>query len=113
MDKNNGTTIKTEHAHIRQSIADILQTPIGSRIQRRNYGSILPLLIDRPISHGLALQIAAASIVALQKWEPRIEVSHFNVRFDQIEKTKITADIEAAERRNNNQITFEQMPLML
>lgn len=29
-------------AHIRQSIADILTTRIGSRVMRREYGSQLP-----------------------------------------------------------------------
>ena len=113
MDKANGKKITDEAAHIRQSIADILQTPIGSRIQRRDYGSILPLLIDRPISHGLALQIASASIVALQKWEPRVEISRFQVRFDTAEKYRINADIEATQRTNQTQLTFEQMPLIL
>lgn len=113
MNKIDGTTLKNEQAHIRQSVADILQTPIGSRIQRRDYGSILPMLIDRPISHALALQIAAASIVALQKWEPRIEISGFKVRFSPDAKYQIIADVEASERKNQTQITFEQMPLML
>ncbi|TCV87257.1 hypothetical protein EDC16_105176 [Testudinibacter aquarius] len=102
-----------ETAHIRQSIADILQTPVGSRIQRRDYGSILPLLIDRPISHGLALQIASASIVALQKWEHRVEISGFKVRFSADEKHHITADIDATQHTNQTKLTFEQMPLVL
>ena len=28
--------------HLRQSIADILTTPLGTRLQRRTYGSLLP-----------------------------------------------------------------------
>ncbi|MCV6588938.1 MAG: hypothetical protein OIF57_07920 [Marinobacterium sp.] len=35
-------------AHIRQSITNILTTPIGTRVMRRDYGSVLPDLIDRP-----------------------------------------------------------------
>ena len=36
--------------HIRQSIAEILTTPIGSRLMRRRYGSEVPELIDQPLN---------------------------------------------------------------
>ena len=32
--------------HLRQSIADILSTPIGTRVGRREYGSLLAELVD-------------------------------------------------------------------
>ena len=35
-------------AHLSQSIADILTTPIGTRVMRRDYGSELPFLLDQP-----------------------------------------------------------------
>ena len=34
--------------HLRQSVADIITTPIGSRVMRRDYGSLVPALIDQP-----------------------------------------------------------------
>lgn len=66
--------------HIEQSITDILLTPIGSRIQRREYGSMLPELIDQPISDALVLQMMAASVIAITQWEPRIKIT--SVVFD-------------------------------
>ena len=36
--------------HLRQSVADIITTPIGSRIRRRRYGSEVPELIDQPLN---------------------------------------------------------------
>ena len=50
MNRFTGEKITNETAHIKQSIADILLTPIGSRIQRRDYGSRMPELIDRPMN---------------------------------------------------------------
>ena len=35
--------------HLGQSIGDILMTPMGSRVMRRDYGSLLTELIDQPI----------------------------------------------------------------
>lgn len=57
--------------HLRQSIEDILTTPIGSRVLRRDYGSRLSDLIDKPMTPFLKLEVFAATIEALRKWEPR------------------------------------------
>lgn len=60
--------------HIRQSVADILTTPIGSRVMRRDYGSLLPELIDQPLTDAILLQAYAATVMALLRWEPRIRI---------------------------------------
>lgn len=61
--------------HLRQSIADILGTPIGSRIMRRSYGSQLPELIDQPDNSTTRVRIFSATAGALMKWEPRLRLS--------------------------------------
>jgi phage baseplate assembly protein W len=61
--------------HLRQSVADILITPIGSRIARRTYGSLLPDLIDQPDNGATRVRIFAATAGALMRWEPRLKVS--------------------------------------
>nr|WP_300306902.1 GPW/gp25 family protein [Halomonas sp.] len=61
--------------HIRQSVGDILMTPIGSRVMRRDYGSLLPELIDAPLNDTTLLQAYSATIMALIRWEPRIRVT--------------------------------------
>jgi uncharacterized protein len=60
--------------HLRQSISDILTTPIGSRVMRRDYGSSLFLLVDHPMTPDLKVEVYAAVIDALSKWEPRLQV---------------------------------------
>ena len=108
MNRYNGTVIKDENEHIKQSIADILLTLIGTRILRRDYGSQIPLLLDRPISQTLMLQLASSAVVALTKWEPRIQITMFK---PQITESKITATIVA--RRIDNQQTVELSHLIL
>ncbi|WP_447045336.1 GPW/gp25 family protein [Vreelandella sp. H-I2] len=61
--------------HIRQSIADIITTPIGSRVMRREYGSLVPELLDMPISDALLMQVYAATVIAVTQWEPRISIT--------------------------------------
>lgn len=46
MSRENGRELETELDHIRQSVQDILTTPIGTRIMRREYGSLIYQLID-------------------------------------------------------------------
>jgi phage baseplate assembly protein W len=54
MNSQTGLSI-TEVEHIRQSVRDILVTPVGSRVMRREYGSLLSALIDQPQTHGTAI----------------------------------------------------------
>ncbi|GHE20112.1 GPW/gp25 family protein [Halomonas urumqiensis] len=61
--------------HIQQSVRDILTTPLGTRVMRREYGSLLPELIDQPLNDATLLQAYSASIMALIRWEPRIRVT--------------------------------------
>ena len=74
MDRTTGRRI-TGIDHVRQSVADILTTPLGSRLERRNYGSLLPSLIDQPDNAHTRLRCYAAIASALMKWEPRLRVT--------------------------------------
>ncbi|MCS6520867.1 hypothetical protein NYA10_29720, partial [Burkholderia thailandensis] len=49
-------------AHIEQSVADILFTPLGTRVMRRDYGSLLPELIDGPVNPLMRMRVMAASV---------------------------------------------------
>lgn len=61
--------------HVAQSIADIISTPIGSRLMRRDYGSLVSELIDQPGNETTAVRIYAAIAGAVMKWEPRVRLS--------------------------------------
>jgi phage baseplate assembly protein W len=61
-------------AHLQQSVRDILTTPIGSRVMRRTYGSGLFALTDAPLNMSTKMDMYAATVKALQQWEPRIQV---------------------------------------
>lgn len=65
--------------HIRQSIGDILATPIGSRVMRRDYGSALFALVDAPLDGVTVLDIVQAVTAALSRWEPRVRVQRVQV----------------------------------
>lgn len=82
--------------HLHQSVRDILITPIGSRVMRRDYGSGLADLIDHNLTPLTVTRIYAATVDALRKWEPRIRV------------TRVSAEALPAEMEAGNvSITLE------
>uniref|UniRef100_UPI00202CBB0D GPW/gp25 family protein n=1 Tax=Escherichia coli TaxID=562 RepID=UPI00202CBB0D len=74
MNRSDGLTV-TDLEHISQSIGDILRTPVGSRVMRRDYGSLLASMIDQPQTPALELQIKVACYMAVLKWETPVPPS--------------------------------------
>lgn len=68
------------HEHIAQSIGDILSTRIGTRVMRREYGALLPDLVDHPSNDVTRLRAYAAAVMALTRWEPRILVHRIQLQ---------------------------------
>jgi uncharacterized protein len=66
-------------AHLQQSISDILTTPVGSRVMRRDYGSLLPQLIDQPFNAATRIRLLAATATALMRWEPRLRLTRVSI----------------------------------
>ncbi|MFB4390957.1 MULTISPECIES: GPW/gp25 family protein [unclassified Pseudomonas] len=66
-------------AHLRQSIEDILTTPLGSRRMRPDYGSQLRRYVDLPVNEGWKSAVQAEVARALGRWEPRLELERVKV----------------------------------
>ena len=80
-------------AHLRQSIGDILSTPIGSRVMRREYGSLVPALIDKPDNLATQTRFFAAAASALMRWEPRLKVDRMSIARDPARLGRISLEI--------------------
>ena len=65
--------------HLAQSLTDILTTPKGSRVLRRDYGSRLPDLIDAPLSGETLIEVFAETAEAIDLWEPRLKLRRVEV----------------------------------
>lgn len=91
--------------HLKQSIIDILTTPIGSRVMRREYGSRLFELVDRPINRDFTLEIYAAVAEALQKWETRFKLE--KVKITEVKEGKVTIALEGIYTSNGEKIRFD------
>lgn len=81
MNRTTGKAI-TGLDHLRQSLGDILTTPIGSRVMRREYGSLVPELIDHPDNNASQVRLFSAVASALLRWEPRFRLTRVGVQRD-------------------------------
>lgn len=87
--------------HIRQSLADLISTPIGSRVMRRNYGTLVANLIDQPTSEALILKCYSTIYSATLLWEPRIQINQMNIGQINQGKTELTIEATLVETGEN------------
>ncbi len=91
--------------HLKQSIVDILTTPIGSRVMRRDYGSRLLELVDKPINRDLTLEIYAAVAEALQKLEQRFKLE--KVKITEVKEGEVNISLDGIYLPNGKNIHFD------
>lgn len=101
----------SDSAHLAQSIGDILTTPLGSRVMRREYGSLLPDLIDAPFNDATRLQAYAATAMALMRWEPRIRLSRVQLSLGDVPGQTVL-ELEGT-RTDSNEALNLRVPLQL
>ena len=65
--------------HLRQSIEDILATPVGSRRMRPEYGSQIRRFVDLPVNGGWKSAVQAEVARSLGRWEPRLKLEQVQV----------------------------------
>lgn len=100
-------------AHLRQSIGDILTTPRGSRVIRREYGANIFPLIDQPATPNNRLRIYAASAEALARWEPRLSLTRIHMHIT--DQGRAQVDLEGryhpAGQRSDEVLVIKGVPL--
>lgn len=101
MSRTTGLNLQTDLEHIRQSVQDILTTPVGTRMMRRNYGSLLSKMMDAPFNDYSRQQLFAATATALIQWEDRINLESISIEY--IEQGKFTLDLGLTLVNSNQQ----------
>lgn len=104
IDANTGQSLSGQD-HLRQSIRDILTTPIGSRVMRRDYGSRLYQLVDAPLNGDTIVDLYAATAEALATWEPRISVEQITA--EQTAPGKVTLALTGVYTPTGEPVTVD------
>lgn len=87
---------------IEESIRLILATSPGERPMRPEFGCGVHDYVFAPADAGTAGDIAYAVRVALERWEPRIELEGVTVRFDAVQSGVLYIDINYSLRGGND-----------
>lgn len=95
--------------HIRQSVQDILSTPLGSRVMLPGYGSNLLRLVDHPADHVTAVRVVMATAVAIARWEPRVTINTIEVL--KAGEGQIMVTIRATDTENQRAVLLENIKL--
>lgn len=64
---------------VAESIKRILETPLGSRVMRPEFGSRLPELIDKRMDEEWKLDFIRFAAEAIDKWEKRVKLSRVEI----------------------------------
>ena len=78
---------------IEESIRLVLATAPGERPMRPEFGCAVHDYVFAPADASTAGDIAYAVRVALDRWEPRIELVDVNVRFDAVDNGTLYVDV--------------------
>ncbi|MGQ2384911.1 GPW/gp25 family protein [Acinetobacter ursingii] len=109
MSRETGLSI-TEIQSIEQSIQDIVTTPLGSRVMRRDYGSMLADLIDQPMNDVLVVKIYSAIYTPITRWENRISIESLNV--SEVSSNGMQLDLEAVHTISGQSLNLN-IPLQM
>ncbi|MFF5336437.1 GPW/gp25 family protein [Streptomyces sp. NPDC013181] len=87
---------------LEESIRLILATSPGERPMRPEFGCAVNDYVFAPADAGTAGQLAYEVRLALERWEPRIEVADVTVRFDAADNGVLYIDIGYTVRGSND-----------
>ena len=110
MDRETGAPLSGDQ-HLIQSISDIITTPLGTRPMRRDYGSLVPELLDRPLHAATALLLASAAAMAVARWEPRVTVRKVEITGDLAAGQAVASIVSQRRGAAANALTTQTIPL--
>lgn len=93
-DPTGRVSLVTGTREIEESIRLILATAPGERPMRPQFGCAVHDFVFAPADAATAGDIAFAVRVALERWEPRIELNDVVVRFDAVDSGLLYVDVE-------------------
>src|SRR4051794_37503650 len=101
-DTTGGVALVSGVREIEESIRLILATAPGERPMRPEFGCAVHDYVFAPADASTAGAVAYAVRVALDRWEPRIELRDVTVRYDEVERGLLYIDVQYALRGTND-----------
>jgi phage baseplate assembly protein W len=97
-----GVALVTQEREIEEAIRIILSTSPGERPMRPDFGCRIAEYVFSPANTETAGKLAYEVRVALQRWEPRIDLDDVRVGFDAVDTGRLFLDISYRIRSTND-----------
>lgn len=101
-DATGSVALVTEDREIAEAIRLVLATSPGERPMRPEFGSRLAEYVFAPANATTAGQLANEVRVALERWEPRIDVGDVDIGFDAAAAGIVYIDVHYQVRGDND-----------
>jgi hypothetical protein len=101
-DATGGVALVGGDREIIESITLILGTAPGERPMRPEFGCAIHDLVFAPADAATAGQIAYEVRIALERWEPRIELADVVVGFQDVQRGVLLIDVRYTLRNSND-----------
>ena len=101
-DRTGGIALVHDQREIEESIHLILATSPGERPMRPEFGCAVHDYVFAPADAATAGDIAYVVRVALNRWEPRIDLENVLVHFDGVDDGVLLIDIQYTIRGTND-----------
>ena len=101
-DGSRGAAVVSGYMSIRESLLNILFTDMGSRFFNRGFGNLLQTLLFEQMNGDTVSNIQAVLYTTIPEWEPRVEISPYDIDVvaDYSTKTYIVT-LHAIEKSTN------------
>jgi phage baseplate assembly protein W len=114
IDNRGGLALAHGEGDIEQAIRIILGTALGERLMRPEFGCAIHDLVFDTIDAELVGKIDSAVRVALDRWEPRIDVESVDFELSQMDEGVVEVDVayrvRATSRRHSLIYPFYVIP---
>jgi len=91
---------------VRQAILIIIQTVLGERVMRPDFGVGLRALVFEPVNRTTMALVHNTAERALIEWEPRIDINNLEVTSDPNERNSLVIDLLYTVRATNTQFNL-------
>lgn len=99
----------TELEHIRESILDILTTPLYQRTQRGWYGSRLYTRVDKPVNRSTISDMRMDVAEAIDRCEPRVVVMNTGLDLTQLTEGIVIASVTVRIKATGAEVAFDDL----
>jgi phage baseplate assembly protein W len=91
---------------VRQAILIIIQTELGERVMRPDFGAGLRAFVFEPVNVTTMQLIRTRIEEALIDWEPRIDINELRVETDKTERNTLEVNLLYTVRATNTQFNL-------